>query len=254
MKIRFCTLVILSMLMLQATSYSQFWVYQSSGTTQHLNGVHMLNEQSGWVCGNAGVLLKTSNGGQNWSQISVTSKNLNSLVFKDPNVGIAVGDSGVIIRTTNGGVNWNSVTSGTTGQFRKVSSGAGNMLFAAGDNGLAAVSTDNGTTWSLKNAGTILRFRGVTTAGLNKVWAVGENGLIKYSSDGGNNWANQNSGITNAELQDIQFINESVGYSGEMVQILFLQMTADRLGLHVTLEYLQIYTAYIFRMQISAGQ
>jgi hypothetical protein len=88
------------------------------------------------------------------------------------------------------------------------------MFFATGDNGLAAVSTDNGATWSLKISGTTLRLSSAFAYDANKLWAVGENGLIRYSSDGGNNWATQVSGITTAELHDIQFLNESVGFAG----------------------------------------
>ena len=211
---RFHKLAIISILLLQSSSFPQFWEYQAAGTTEHLNGVYMHDTQSGWICGNAGILLKTTNGGQNWTQVAVTANDINSITFKNINTGIAVGDNGIIIRTTNGGANWNSVTSGTTDQFRKVSSGAGSIFFASGDNGLAAVSTDNGATWALKNSGTTLRLSGAFAYDANKLWAAGENGLIRYSSDGGNNWATQVSGITTAELHDIQFVNESVGFAG----------------------------------------
>jgi photosystem II stability/assembly factor-like uncharacterized protein len=174
----------------------------------------MLDASTGWVCGDGGTLLKTNNGGENWTPVPVTGNNLNSILFKDVNTGIAVGNNGVIIRTTNGGANWSAVTSGTTEQFRKVSSGAGNVVIAAGDNGLASVSVDNGASWTLRNAGTTARFRGSAAAGPNKVWAAGENGLIRYSSDGGVSWTTQISGITTDDLHDIQFINESVGFSG----------------------------------------
>ncbi len=211
---RFQKLLIISILLLQSSIFPQFWEYQTAGTTEHLNGVYMHDTQSGWICGNAGTLLKTTNGGQNWTQFAVTANNINSITFKNINTGIAVGDNGTIIRTTDGGASWNSVTIGTTSQFRKVSSGAGSIFFAAGDNGLIAVSTDNGATWVLKNSGTTLRLSSAFAYDANKLWAAGENGLILYSSDGGNNWAAQVSGITTAELHDIQFVNESVGFAG----------------------------------------
>jgi len=173
----------------------------------------MIDAQNGWVCGDAGTLLKTTNGGQDWVQVQATGNNLNSIAFKDANTGVAVGDDGVIIRTTNGGVNWTSVNSSTSLQFRKVSWGDGNLVFAAGDDGLTSVSIDAGATWTLKNAGTTFRFRGAAAAGLNKLWAVGEDGLIKYSADGGNSWSTQTS-VVNNDLHDIQFINEDIGFSG----------------------------------------
>lgn len=214
MKNYFYTLVIITILLFQSNSFSQFWVYQTSGTTQHLNDVHMLNSQVGWVCGDAGTLLKTTDGGQVWTQVSSFADDLNSITFKDASTGVAVGDDGIIIRTVDGGANWSQVPSGTTEQFRKVSWGSGSMFFAAGDDGLAAVSTDNGSSWVIKNTGTTLRFRGTAAAGANMLWAVGNDGIIKFSSDGGNNWVTQNSGLTNDDLHDIQFVNENTGFAG----------------------------------------
>jgi photosystem II stability/assembly factor-like uncharacterized protein len=210
----FYKLAIILILLLQSSGFPQFWEYQVSGTTQNLNGVYMLDTQTGWICGDVGTLLKTNNGGQNWTQVNATVNDLNSILFKDASIGVAVGDNGTIIRTSNGGTNWSVVASGTTEQFRKVSYSSGNTFFAAGDNGLISVSTDNGATWNLKNAGTTLRFRGTATTASNKVWIVGENGVIKYSTDGGNNWNDQTSGITNNDINDIQFINENIGFAG----------------------------------------
>lgn len=196
------------------SGYAQFWTYQTSGTTQHLNGVYMQDTQNGWICGDAGTLLKTSNGGQNWNQVNVTANNLNSIVFTDANTGIAVGDNGTIIITTNGGTNWSAVTSGTTEQFRKVSKSSGGFVFASGDNGLVAVSNNNGASWQLKNSGTTTRFRSIDGVGSLKIWASGDDGLIRYSSDGGTTWTTQNSGITNNDIHDIQFINDNIGFAG----------------------------------------
>ncbi|MFO7446979.1 MAG: YCF48-related protein [Ignavibacteriaceae bacterium] len=214
MKNHFYTLVLFSILLMQTSGLSQFWVYQVSGTTQHLNDVHMINSQTGWICGDAGTLLKTTNGGQNWVQVNATANDLNSIVFKDAVTGVAVGDDGIIIRTVDGGASWSVVPAVTIEQFRKVSWNEGSMVYAAGDDGLAAVSADDGATWVLKNTGTTLRFRGIAAAGTNKVWAVGNDGVIKYSSDGGNSWATQTSGITNQDLHDIQFVNETTGFAG----------------------------------------
>ena len=213
MKKFFSMLVVFSVLSVYTNIYSQQWIYQVSNTTQELNGVFMLDEQTGWVCGDAGTLLKTINGGQNWVQIPATGNDLNSIAFKDVNTGVAVGDNGTIIRTINGGLNWVPISSGTSLQFRKVSWGNGDLVFAAGDDGLVSVSTDAGATWTLKNAGTILRFRGAAAAGLNKLWAVGEDGLIKYSPDGGTSWITQTS-VADNDLHDIQFIDENIGFAG----------------------------------------
>lgn len=193
---------------------AQFWVYQTSGTTQHLNDVYMINSLTGWIVGDAGTLLKTDNGGQVWTQVNVTGNDLNSITFKDANIGVAVGDGGVILRTVDGGNNWSVVPVGTIEQFRKVSSGAGSMFFASGDAGLAAVSLDDGATWSIKNTGTAERFRGAAAFGTTDLWAVGDEGIIKYSSDAGNTWSDQFAGVSDNDLHDIQFVSSTHGFAG----------------------------------------
>lgn len=214
MKNFFSILLFTSIAVWHITGYAQNWIYQTSGTTQHLNGVYMLDAQSGWICGDAGTLLRTTSGGQNWTQVNATANNLNSIVFTDAITGIAVGDNGTIIRTTNGGTNWSAVSSGTTEQFRKVSKGSGEFVFASGDNGLVAVSNDNGASWQLKNTGTTTRFRSIDGVGTLKIWASGDDGLIRNSTDGGTTWTTQNSGITNNDIHDIQFINDNIGFAG----------------------------------------
>jgi photosystem II stability/assembly factor-like uncharacterized protein len=194
-------------------SFSQIWELQTSGTTQQLKGIYMIDETNGWICGDAGTLLKTNDGGQTWTQVTVTGVDLSSVIFLDSQTGIAVGDAGIIIRTTDGGASWNFINSGTTSQLRGVSKGSGNLVFAAGRDGAVVVSTDGGATWLPKNSGTTARFRGAAAAGINKLYAVGEDGIIKHSPDGGQTWITQTGGV-NQDLHDVQFINENVGFAG----------------------------------------
>lgn len=200
-------------LLINTNLFAQFWVYQVSNTTQHLNGVYMIDAQTGWICGDAGTLLRTTNGGQNWVQVNVTVNDLNSIAFFDDNTGIAAGDNGTIIRTTNMGQSWAVMSSGTSEQFRKVAVDAFGNFFAAGDNGLFAVSADNGATWQVKSSGTLTRLRSITASGSGNVWVAGDDGTIRFSSNSGDTWTAQSSGILNDDLHDIQFVNGLTGFA-----------------------------------------
>jgi len=60
--------------------------------------------QVGYAVGDAGVILKTLNAGDNWlQQQSGTILRLNKVHFLDLDYGIAVGGNGIILRTTSGG-------------------------------------------------------------------------------------------------------------------------------------------------------
>lgn len=193
-------------------TFGQFWQIQTSGTTQHLTGVYMIDAQNGWICGDGGTLLKTNNGGQTWTPVNVTNKDLNAIVFIDANIGIVVGEDGLVIRTSDGGVNWNPVNSGTNLQLRSIDKGNGNFLFAAGDDGTAIISIDGGINWIPGNSGIANRFRGAAAVGSDKLYAVGEDGIIRHSPNGGQTWVNQSSGLTQ-ELHDVQFVNENIGFA-----------------------------------------
>lgn len=74
-------------------------------TYNTLYAVNFPSPRFGFVVGDNGVILKTSDYGINWSpMISGVSNILYSVFFADTLVGYAVGHSGIIIKTTNGGV------------------------------------------------------------------------------------------------------------------------------------------------------
>ncbi len=57
-----------------------------------------------YVCGDGGMLYKSTNGGDTWNSFpGLTSRSLKAISFFDVNHGFAVGDSGTIFHTNNGG-------------------------------------------------------------------------------------------------------------------------------------------------------
>jgi len=97
------------------------WVPQNSGITTTLNSVKFANSNTGWCVGNAGIILKTTDGGANWlQQSSGFNINLSSEYFLNENTGFAVGDSALILKTTNGGNIWFKINTTTTDFFKSV--------------------------------------------------------------------------------------------------------------------------------------
>ena len=103
------------------------WVAESSGVNTTLRdgffspadpGNPFFNDfqrQLGWVVGDNGVILKTTNNGTSWFHLSSgTTARLNSVQFVDSLRGWVYGDNGVIRVTTNGGTTWSSQSSTTS--------------------------------------------------------------------------------------------------------------------------------------------
>ena len=88
------------------------WSAANSGTTNNLNGGYLVDSGVGFVVGDAGTILKTTDSGMTWSPLtSGTTNALYDVYFFDATQGVAVGEQGVILRTTDGGAGWQSVTS-----------------------------------------------------------------------------------------------------------------------------------------------
>jgi photosystem II stability/assembly factor-like uncharacterized protein len=121
------------------TSFSnQFTTAQTKpypGITRHLRGVRFINANTGWAVGDSGAIIKTTNGGTNWtSQSSGTTQHLKGVHFVDTNLGFAVGNAGTVLATVNGGTTWAPQISGTTANLNGLSF-SGSEGYAVGDSG-----------------------------------------------------------------------------------------------------------------------
>lgn len=81
-----------------------------------LNAVFFVDENTGWIVGAGGIILKSTDGGESW----IEQKNENdwiydlfSVYFVSETKGWAVGSYGIILSTTDGGITWNPQLSHT---------------------------------------------------------------------------------------------------------------------------------------------
>jgi photosystem II stability/assembly factor-like uncharacterized protein len=71
----------------------------STSTTQKLNSVYFVNNNIGYIAGNFGTILKTSDGGNTWTVLSSgITQDLRSIYFTDVNTGYIVGAFHTILK------------------------------------------------------------------------------------------------------------------------------------------------------------
>jgi photosystem II stability/assembly factor-like uncharacterized protein len=103
-------IVLLPKFALGQTSFSS----QTTPTTQLLWGISFADTSIGYACGASGTLLKTTNGGTNWTSLtSGTTADLNFIRIVPGTGGqqaLAVGDDNTILKTVNGGTTWTPQT------------------------------------------------------------------------------------------------------------------------------------------------
>src|SRR2546429_9169523 len=99
----------LAFLFISLSNLSVFgqWSPVDSGTTSNLSGAFLLDSGTGFVVGDTGTILKSSDAGATWTPLtSGTSNPLHGVDLLDPNEGVPVGDSRPIPRTTDRSAAW----------------------------------------------------------------------------------------------------------------------------------------------------
>jgi photosystem II stability/assembly factor-like uncharacterized protein len=152
-----------------------------------------------------------------------------SIHFVNESTGYAVGDKGTIMKSTNGGADWTILMSDNLYQFRSVFFVDADNGWVAGHDvsldrfAIIYNTTDGGTTWNLQTFGAGQFLEGVFFVNENYGWAVGganEIATILHTSNGGISWVNQDAVTTNA-LSGMSFTDDqngwAVGYDGTII-------------------------------------
>lgn len=192
-------------LLLIMGTYAQTWNYATStGTSFILYGMSFPPGQNniGYACGMQytydadGVIIKTTDGGDNWTAIwpaSGTIDGLQGIWFISDNVGFAGGWNNYFIKTTDGGANWTPVSCGTNVWYYT------DVVFWDSNNGVACaymnssdqcvfITSDGGDNWTQATSGIVGNMMAISYADANTLFAVNTSGNVYKSTDGGYNW------------------------------------------------------------------
>lgn len=217
--------------MISGKTFSQEWHYvNSTGTTYILYGMSFPPGQSsvGYACGMQytydapGVIVKTTDGGNNWSQIFPTSGTINGLQgiwFISEQIGFACGWNNYFIKTTDGGATWTPISVGnevwyyTDVVFHDLNNGvAAGYMNNFGDQSVF-ITADGGNTWVPATSGVATsEITGLAYADQNTVYAVGTGNHVFKSTDGGHNFTTIST--LSAMLFGVDFASPNFGVIG----------------------------------------
>ena len=201
-------LLALSISMLAGTLQAQSWTEVSSGTSYILYSMHFPPDQNdvGYAAGmqytyNApGVIVKTLDGGQTWSQILPTSgtiDGLQAICFLTDSVGYAGGWNNYFIKTEDGGASWTEMTLGSDTdiwyfvdiEFWDEDNGVAAAMMYTGGGQPIFITDDGGDTWTQATSGMTQNVLDVTYATSTTLYAVGTGNSVSKSTDGGYTWS-----------------------------------------------------------------
>ena len=150
--------------------------------------------KTGWICGEEGIVLHTTDGGETWArQESGVKTNLFKLYVVGDKTAYAVGANATALRTVDGGDHWQSAKIPKAIDLFDITFSDKNTGWAVGEFSTILKTTDGGQTWLVQSGGnmgeyTIGPFFTITFTDPQHGITAGLSGELSITSDGGNTW------------------------------------------------------------------
>jgi photosystem II stability/assembly factor-like uncharacterized protein len=185
-----------------------------SDVRQNLFAACFPTDQDGWMVGELGRIIRTSDGGKTWvRQDAGTKRPFLAMSCLDAKTAWIAGKEGIVYSTKDGGDSWTLLKTNSTRHVFTIDFANANRGHAAGDYGTMAHTEDGGATWTVMRVPETVALpdsaldTGVEPGDVNlysvsygdtdHVWAVGEFGIVIASSDGGVTWQQQHTPVEN---------------------------------------------------------
>lgn len=215
---KYLIILLLIIICLLRMSIAQTWSSMNSGTTTGLNSVFFTNTSTGWAVGwisnPSGVILKTTNSGNNWITQSMPPgvSYPNKIFMTNSTTGYICTRTGNILKTTNGGTQWSLQYTLPGGDFLSVKFANPNTGFAIGNPGKIIKTTNAGTTWVELVSGTSSFLYDIGILSADTVFATTTGYNLLYTVDGGLSW-NQRAVPFEIQTFAITFTDANTGYA-----------------------------------------
>ena len=191
-------------------------------------GCYFLNENEGfWFVGGCGSNIqsfyRTTDGGRSWNVFLAFENNtgLTDGVVDENGEGYAV-SSGALWQTLDRGETWRVImrtpVNAWTEEYTRF--GESLLLPTSGNScdgeprgiGSLQFTTDAGSTWTVFQTNAAMF--GSFLLDEQRGWGVGDAGACYYTEDAGENWELRDCGLEGVSLDDVYFINDTLGFIG----------------------------------------
>jgi photosystem II stability/assembly factor-like uncharacterized protein len=183
----------------------------------------------GWMVGELGRIIHTSDGGKTWvRQDAGTKRPFLAMSCLDAKTAWIAGKEGIVYGTADGGDTWTQLQTGSTRHVFTIEFPTRERGHAAGDFGTMVHTEDGGKTWTTMRIPESVELpdsaldTGVQPGDVNlyalsygdpdHVWVVGEFGIVMTSSDGGRTWQQQHTPIEST-LFGVRFSDAAHGFA-----------------------------------------
>lgn len=186
------------------------WRKQTIGIESNLTSVRFINTNTGWAAGLLGIILKTTNGGQNWVMQQSPLLSYTQIQFLNELSGYACAMFGGFTKTLDGGNSWQDISLNTSFSLNSLYFVSVDTGWTVGDVGRIFKTEDAGHSWTFQDAHIANSLKSVFFINNSIGWVCGS-GILLKTFDGGITWVAkiQNTALNFSELR---FFNSSTGY------------------------------------------
>ena len=211
MKKLFSILLIASLfsaLNLKSSIAQSTWQIVTNGTYENLNGICFPGVNTGYIVGNNGKLIKTTNAGYNWFSLTFPSNGNNFYVYFNNTFTGYVSNQGGLFKTTNEGYNWSLLVLPSVYTISSINFSSINNGWLGNYYGDILKSTDAGGNWTqlinMPGYNSKVFFINDFTG-----WGVDSYGYVYKTTNSGTSFSNQR--ISFGALYEIYFATSTIG-------------------------------------------
>jgi photosystem II stability/assembly factor-like uncharacterized protein len=196
---------------------------------QNLFATCFATEREGWMAGELGRILHTTDGGRTWErQDAGTKRPFLAMSCLDARTAWLAGKEGMMYATGDGGATWTALTTGSDRHLFALEFPTATRGHAAGDFGTMVHTEDGGKTWGVQHVPESVllpdsaldtgvqpgdvNLYGLSYGDPDHAWVVGEFGIVMASSDGGVTWTQQHTPIEST-LFGVRFADAKHGFA-----------------------------------------
>ena len=196
---------------------------------QNLFATCFPTDRDGWMVGELGRIIRTSDGGKTWvRQDAGTKRPFLAMSCLDAKTAWIAGKEGIVYGTKDGGDTWTQLQTNSNRHIFAIEFPTPERGLAAGDFGTMVRTDDGGKTWttfripenvvlpeSALDTGVEpgdVNLYGLSFGDPDHVWIVGEFGTIMASTDGGKTWTQQHAPVEST-LFGVRFLDAKRGFA-----------------------------------------
>ena len=176
--------------------------------------VRMLNNTQGWVGGDEGKILKTSNGGETW-QLQTAAPYfdyITDMAVLSASKVLVCNDDGQIVSTSNGGSTFTTQTLDASGPLNAMHFPTSSVGYTCGNTGKLWKTTNGGTSFSaIPISGVTQNLLELHFPSVNVGYVIDEFSAIRKTTNGGTSFSLL-SGTGIGSPRQIWFLNDNTGY------------------------------------------